>query len=102
MEIQSPLKTKCIIGLIYANDSDLNVCIKHLEKVFGKKDLLSKEYDFNITNYYESEMGPLLKRKFISFEKLINAGQLAEIKNITNIIEKDYSDNENIPTKYFE
>jgi Domain of unknown function (DUF4416) len=95
MEVQRPPKTKCIIGFIYSKDCDLNLCIKHLEKVFGEKDLLSNDYDFNITNYYENEMGPLLKRKFISFKKLVDADQLAEIKNLTNIIEKDYSDNEN-------
>jgi len=93
MEIQATPKVKCIFGLIYSNDSDLRVCIDHLEKVFGQSDLVSKEFPFEITDYYENEMGSGLKRKFISFIKLIEAHKLSEIKRISNIIEEYYLKN---------
>lgn len=92
MDIQQTPKVKCIIGIIYSLGSDLNGCIKHLKKVFGQYDLLSPEYDFNITNYYEKEMGGDLKRSFISFDRLIDADKLAEIKRLSNIIEMDYAE----------
>lgn len=91
MDIQETPKVKCIIGIIYSLDSDIKLCIKHLEKVFGPSDLISSEYDFNVTNYYENEMGQDLKRCFISFNKLIDADQLAEIKRLSNVIEMNYA-----------
>lgn len=90
MEIQATPKVKCIFGLIYSNDSDLTACIDHLEKVFGPSDIISEEFPFDITDYYENEMGSGLKRKFISFVKLIEAQKLSEIKRISNIIEGSY------------
>ncbi|MCF7832710.1 MAG: DUF4416 family protein [Candidatus Marinimicrobia bacterium] len=90
MDIQTTPKVKCIFGLIYANDSKLSACIRHLETVYGPFDIVSEEFPFNITDYYESEMGSALKRKFISFINLIEPQQLAEIKRISNIIERSY------------
>jgi hypothetical protein len=93
MEIQSAPYVKCIMGIIYANDADIHSCIMHLGRVFGPVDLLSKVYDFDITDYYENEMGKVLKRQFVSFKKLIEAQQISEIKRISNIIEENYAIN---------
>ncbi|RKY56265.1 MAG: DUF4416 domain-containing protein [Candidatus Neomarinimicrobiota bacterium] len=90
MEIQSTPKVKCIFGLIYTNSSNITACIEHLEKVFGPSDMISEDYSFNITDYYENEMGSGLKKKFISFTNLIEAQKLSEIKRISNIIEGHY------------
>jgi len=78
MEIQATPKVKCIFGMIYSSDSDLLACIHHLEKVFGPTDLISDDYPFNITDYYENEMGSTLKRKFISFVNLIGLSNIIE------------------------
>lgn len=91
MEIQSTPKVKCIMGIIYANDSELSACLLHLEHIFGPADLISEVYDFNVTDYYENEMGKTLKRQFIAYEKLIEAQQISEIKRMSNIIETDYA-----------
>ena len=95
MDIQAIPKVKCIIGMIYSSGSDLNLCLKHLEKVFGPIDELSDEYLFDVTQYYENEMGKDLKRKFISFMKLIEPQQISEIKRLSNIIEIEYSTKDN-------
>lgn len=81
------------MGIIYAHDADIHNCIQHLERVFGPIDIHSKVYDFDITDYYENEMGKVLKRQFVSFEKLIEAQFIAEIKRISNIIEENYAIN---------
>ena len=93
MDIQATPKVKLIIGLIYAKDSELGSCEDHLQNVFGSIETISPEYNFDITDYYESEMGKGLKRRFISFERLINADELAEVKRLTNVIEINYSRN---------
>jgi len=54
---------------------------------FGPVDFESECVPFTQTGYYEKEFGSGLRRKFISFEKLIAPDKLAGIKLITNRIE---------------
>ena len=93
MDIQTSPKVKCIIGIIYSQESQIDLCLDHLIRVFGPIDVRSRSFDFNITDYYEKEMGRGLKRVFVSFLELIDADMLAEIKRLTNIIELEYSYN---------
>ena len=44
---------------------------------------------FNFTNYYAKEMGVSVERVFFSFERLIEADQLPEIKRKTNALEEE-------------
>lgn len=60
---------------------------EELVKLYGAVDLRSPIFDFNYTDYYEAEMGPGLKRKFLSFKDRIDPGKLAEIKLQTNELE---------------
>jgi hypothetical protein len=64
---------------------------KILMRKFGPIDFSSPVFDFNHTNYYEKEFGANLKRRFISFKKLINAADLWKTKVITNKLEKRFS-----------
>lgn len=61
-----------------------------LEKKFGPVELKSPILPFNYTDYYETEMGKDIKRQFISFQKLIDPGVLADIKLYTNKLEKKF------------
>ncbi len=64
-----------------------------MSKKFGAVDYKSPIYDFNLTDYYRKEMGPSLKRQFLSFSELIAPTKLAKIKLFTNKLEKRYSKN---------
>jgi len=90
MDIQTIPKVKLIIGIIYSKSSNINTCLSHLEKVFGPIDQRSIEFNFDMTDYYEQEMGKELLRMFVSFQNLIEAQQIAEIKRLSNIIELNY------------
>lgn len=46
-------------------------------------------WPFDLTDYYEAEMGPGIKRRFLSFERLIQPDALAQIKHETNRIEDE-------------
>lgn len=59
-----------------------------LTKRFGKIDFESAVLDFGHTKYYREEMGEGLKRRFISFSRLIRPSRLAAIKLLTNKIEQ--------------
>ncbi len=82
---------KLVIGLIFAEQDIAETTIKHLQKVFGKADLQSLVYPFDMTDYYAPEMGPDLLRRFCSFRDLIDPSELPEIKRLSIMIEKHFS-----------
>ncbi|MDI6786507.1 MAG: DUF4416 family protein [bacterium] len=82
---------KLICGMISNKEELFEELIFSLIGYFGEIDFKSEIFVFDKTNYYEKEMGEGLLRQFISFQKLINREKLAEIKEITNELEKKYS-----------
>ncbi|MEE9554210.1 MAG: DUF4416 family protein [candidate division Zixibacteria bacterium] len=82
---------KLICGITFAPSADLNEIDSRLESRFGPIDSRSGKFDFSFTDYYESEMGPGLIKRFLSFEKLIAPDQLAKTKNETLSIETEIS-----------
>lgn len=90
---QSHTKEKLICGFIYKNKAMYDKAKSLLTKLFGEIDFESRTLAFNYTDYYEKEFGKNLKRKFLSFKKLIPASRLAGIKVETNKIEKMLSHN---------
>ena len=78
---------KLVIGLIFKDETVLIKTQKILSRLFGKIDYASQIIPFVFTDYYAEEMGAGLKRKFLSFKKLIPSQKLAEIKILTNKIE---------------
>lgn len=63
-----------------------------LRERFGALDYQSREYLFDITEYYFAELGQPLFRKFVSFEKMIDPASLVQIKLFTNDIEEKLAD----------
>jgi hypothetical protein len=54
---------------------------------FGAVARASEVMPFHFTGYYEPEMGANLLRKFLAFERSVDAADLAEIKLWTNALE---------------
>ncbi|MFH1441538.1 MAG: DUF4416 family protein [Candidatus Omnitrophota bacterium] len=79
---------KLIIGFIFNNETALRKAKSYLKKYFGQIDFESIVLPFIHSDYYDKEFGKNLKRQFISFQKLINAERLADIKIISNKIEE--------------
>ena len=90
-----PVPVRMFVGIIYNTQSRIKDCINQLESEFGSILLSSPIYDFNGTDYYESEMGKILYRKFISFQKLIKRDEIVEIKLFTNMLEEKHSTDSN-------
>jgi len=63
---------------------------KKLSQRFGPSDFKSPVLSFRYTDRYEKEMGANLKRKFISFTKLIDPAKIVEIKLFTNQFEENF------------
>ncbi|MDO9572918.1 MAG: DUF4416 family protein [Candidatus Omnitrophota bacterium] len=81
---------KLILGFIYRDEAVFIQARNKLKVRFGKIDFQSCMLDFNYTNYYKLEMGDGLKRRFVSFSKLIPASGLYRIKLYTNRLESKF------------
>lgn len=82
---------KLVIGFIFKDETALRLAKKALIKKFGGVDYESPTLPFTHTDYYEAELGLDLKRKFISFERLILPQGLPRIKIYAAALEKKLS-----------
>jgi len=57
---------------------------------YGEIDFESKVLPFHYTNYYTKEMGENLKRKFVSFKRLISPEKIIQVKLFTNRLEEKF------------
>jgi hypothetical protein len=87
-----PLPAKLIMSIIFSSEDLILGVLKDICDQFGQIDFISEWFSFSHTKYYEKEMGPNLKRKFISFDKLISMDCLPWVKERTNELELRYSD----------
>jgi hypothetical protein len=79
---------KLICGIIFSQEIFFKKAEENLCMLFGFVDFESPLFDFDLTDYYEKEMGKRLKRKFLSFESLIAPERLSAIKLETNALEE--------------
>ena len=80
---------KLIAAMLVASDGDLEGARARLESRFGAIEEHRDAGNFEFTNYYEPEMGSGLQRHLVSFEQLVDPGELASIKRFTNRLESD-------------
>ena len=80
---------KLFIGVLVSNNKFIPQVQERLAAAYGSIDHRSDVIPFDFTNYYEAEMGDLIDRVFFSFERLIEADQLPEIKRQTNQFEDE-------------
>jgi hypothetical protein len=79
---------KLFAGFIFAGEEIYLKAKRKLVRKFGQSDFESQTLPFDHTQYYQKEFGINLKRKFLSFKRLIKPETLAKIKIITNRIEQ--------------
>jgi hypothetical protein len=85
-----PDPVKLIASLFSPDKEFIERATGELSGAFGPVDWTSPELLFDRTKYYAKEMGWPLHRRFISFNTLVPADHLVEIKLKTNEIEKQY------------
>ncbi len=82
-----PKDVKLVAGFIFRDAEWLESARSELTNLFGRTDFESPVMGFTSTNYYEEELGPDLKRKFMSFERLLNPEDASGVKLAANRIE---------------
>jgi len=77
------------VGLLLSDLQLLPEAEQRLTGDYGPVDHRTTAIPFNFTQYYEKEMGSSIQRVFFSFERLIEADRLPEIKRKTNALEEE-------------
>lgn len=78
--ISSFMPVKLICGIIASDEKVFDRAGEALVQLYGPADASSPRFDFDFTDYYERQMGPDLKRQFLSFERLRQPEELSSIK----------------------
>jgi len=87
MKTIEPQKVKYFIGALFSDSEILEQAIKVCQGEMGAIDLRSQDFAFDLTEYYNKEMGQPIFRTFFSFEVLRSPGDLAKLKVLCNDIE---------------
>ncbi len=86
-EIRTPLPVKLFCGVLTSLPHILPTVQERLTAAFGAIDLRSDTYPFDLTHYYDEEMGNPIVRLFFAFSDLVLPAELATIKKATNQLE---------------
>lgn len=79
---------KLVCGVIFGRAALYDRARELLVGLHGPVDLESPAFPFDITDYYEREMGAGLERRFMSFRPLVDPADLPVIKIGTNALEE--------------
>ena len=90
-EPREPEPVKLVSSIFSANNIFIDKVIAEMSEVFSPIDRVSGELVFDRTRYYEKEMGWPLYRRFVSFEELVPAERLVDVKLSTNKLERQYT-----------
>ena len=80
---------KLFVGVLVSHKRLMPQVEQRLIAAYGPIDHRSGIIPFDFTDYYEAEMGDIIDRAFFSFERLIEADRLPEIKRQTNELEEE-------------
>ena len=78
-------------GLISARTEWLDEAAGALTESFGQADIVSETWPFDLTDYYDAQMGRPLLRRFVSFAELVLPDALVEAKLCCGAIEADFA-----------
>jgi hypothetical protein len=87
---QSPKPAKLIAGFFVKDKALAADVARDLQDRLGPVDMVSAWLSFDFTTYYEKEMGGPLHRRVMVFKLLVEQEQLADVKRMTNELERKY------------
>ena len=92
---QEPKPAKLFVSVISAFPERIASVLSELAEHYGILDFVSEVLPFDYTEYYYSEMGQPLFRRFAGFDDLISQEELSQIKVQTNLLETEESEGGN-------
>lgn len=86
-------KELLVIGVLYSKEGKEVLARSKLESLYGAMLEISEKEEFLWTDYYHSEMGIPIFRRYLLFANLVDPSRLARIKLETNEIESMLAEN---------
>ena len=90
-DIHTPTPVMLLVAISSRHTPALDWARERIEQHFGQLALTSNAFDFTETDYYASTMGANLRKQFVVCERLIDPGDLAQIKCETNSWEAEFT-----------
>lgn len=87
MKAQAVTPVKLFTAVLFSDSVLLKKAETLLTGLYGEVDHVSRDFSFDISDYYLPEMGAPIYRKFFSFHRLISPESIAAVKLETNEIE---------------
>ena len=84
---QSVEPVKLIVAALWSDAAALAKALGLAENHWGPIDFAGPDHLFDVTRYYEGEMGPQIFRRIISFARLVAPESIREAKLTCNEIE---------------
>jgi hypothetical protein len=85
--IRTPVPVKLFVGMLTSLPEIVPQAEERLVALYGGVDSRSEPSLFDLTHYYDADMGNPIYRYFVSFAKLIEPSTIAAIKLGTNDLE---------------
>jgi hypothetical protein len=82
---------KLFVAALWSEPEALRQAITELSARYGEVDFAGADHPFDLTDYYEPEMGSQLNRRLISFAILMPPDCLCEAKHISNAVEDRFA-----------
>jgi len=93
MSQPKPAEAVNLIMSLFSDKEDLvNEALVLLSESYGEADFISPFLSFGYTDYYADEIGSRLVRRFVSFAKLMPPEALPDVKLMTNVLERRFSE----------
>lgn len=87
----APAPVKLVVGMFLKDTSLWPPVVRMLADRWGPVDVVSRWFPFDLTDYYEAEMGAPLSRRMVAFVSLIPREDLVRVKLETNRIEDAFA-----------
>lgn len=89
--IRKPLPVKLFVGMLTSLPEIVPQAEEKLVALCGRVDSRSEPSLFDLTHYYDDDMGSPIYRYFLSFTSLIEPSAIARIKVLTNDLESAFA-----------
>lgn len=89
--IRQPTPVKLVMPMLAGSGAWLERATQALCAQLGPASYVSDDLTFDQTDYYSTEMGAGLLRRFVTFEGLVDPACLAQVKTLTNALESEWS-----------
>ena len=85
--VEQPDPVKLMVAALWSSAAALRQAQVEMERAWGAVDFQGTDHPFDMTDYYDAEMGRPLQRRLMAFEPLITPERIVECKLAANAIE---------------